>query len=229
MAALGLSRVTRAPAGLALAVLTGSVVLLGGCSGAAGSAAPEQAVVPAADTGPGPPAPAISGEAVSPVRDTAATGPAAPEPAPAPAPPRELTLPSGTTAPVRLADVAPSGELSVPDDSAELGWWVGGAPPGAGAGTTMVAGHVDTARFGLGVFAELADLVPGDVVTVADGLGAEHSYVVTETVRTEKTALPSELFDVTGPPRLALVTCGGPFDERTGRYRDNVIVWAEPM
>jgi hypothetical protein len=218
--ALGLSRVAPVPAVLVLAGL------LAGCSGAAASsAAPEQGAGRVV----------VADGAAAPAPSDAASGAARPEgpaaaarPAPAPAPPRELTLPSGTTAPVRLADVAPSGELSVPDDSAELGWWVGGAPPGAGAGTTLIAGHVDTARFGLGVFAELADLAPGEVVTVADGLGAAHSYVVTETVQIEKTALPGELFDVTGPPRLALVTCGGLFDEETGRYRDNVIVWADP-
>jgi hypothetical protein len=32
----------------------------------------------------------------------------------------------------------------------------------------------------------------------------------------------------TGPPKLALVTCGGPFVSATGHYLDNVIVWATP-
>jgi hypothetical protein len=39
-----------------------------------------------------------------------------------------------------------------------------------------------------------------------------------------KGALPGSLFATTGPPRLALVTCGGSFDPATGHYRDNVIV-----
>jgi len=43
-----------------------------------------------------------------------------------------------------------------------------------------------------------------------------------------KNALPGSLFATTGPPRLALVTCGGSFDPATGHYRDNVIVWAKP-
>ncbi|MGF1646017.1 MAG: class F sortase [Kineosporiaceae bacterium] len=224
MAALGFDRVGRAPV---LPVL-GLAVLLAGCSGAAAQpAAPEPGF--GAVGSPTAPTPSTSaGARDDGAADGALTGEVDGTPAPAPAPPRELALPSGTTAPVRLADVAPSGELSVPDDSAELGWWVGGAPLGAGAGTTLVAGHVDTARFGLGVFAELADLASGDVVTVTDGLGTQHAYVVTEALQVEKTALPGELFDAAGPHRLALVTCGGPFDEQTRRYRDNVIVWAEP-
>ena len=31
------------------------------------------------------------------------------------------------------------------------------------------------------------------------------------------------------PPKLAIVTCGGPFDAATGHYLDNVIVWATPQ
>jgi hypothetical protein len=45
-----------------------------------------------------------------------------------------------------------------------------------------------------------------------------------------KRALPLErIFARTGPPRLTLVTCGGPFLPETGRYRDNVVVVAEPV
>ena len=32
-----------------------------------------------------------------------------------------------------------------------------------------------------------------------------------------------------GPPRLTLLTCGGPFLEEYGSYRDNVVVVAEPL
>lgn len=39
-------------------------------------------------------------------------------------------------------------------------------------------------------------------------------------------ALPADLFVNSGPPKLALVTCGGPFDAATRHYLDNVIVWA---
>jgi hypothetical protein len=45
---------------------------------------------------------------------------------------------------------------------------------------------------------------------------------------TLKTQLPPSLWVSTGTPKLALVTCGGPFDSATGHYLDNVIVWAAP-
>jgi hypothetical protein len=36
----------------------------------------------------------------------------------------------------------------------------------------------------------------------------------------------ADRFVNSGAPKLALVTCGGPFDAATGHYLDNVIVWA---
>ena len=43
-----------------------------------------------------------------------------------------------------------------------------------------------------------------------------------------KDALPTSLYSRRGAPRLVIVTCGGPFDRRTGRYRDNVVLTAVP-
>ena len=37
-----------------------------------------------------------------------------------------------------------------------------------------------------------------------------------------KEALPTSIYTRTGPARLVLVTCGGPFNAKTGHYRDNV-------
>ncbi len=53
-------------------------------------------------------------------------------------------------------------------------------------------------------------------------------HVSSQPETTAKTALPPSLFATTGLDRLALVTCGGPFDPETGHYADNVIVWAAP-
>lgn len=142
-------------------------------------------------------------------------------------PPASLDV-GGVVAAVQLAPVASDGSLAVPDDVSELGWWIGSAPMGATVGTTLIAGHVDSAEQGLGVFAELRRLDSGDPVTVVDGLGATHRFVVTDIEEVAKVDLPEELFDTAGPRRVALVTCSGPFDERTRRYQDNLIVWAEP-
>lgn len=138
-------------------------------------------------------------------------------------------MPDGSTpSPVALAGVGDDGSLQVPDDVDSLGWWVGSAPMGIMSGTTLIAGHVDSAEQGLGVFARLADLDPGDEIEVTDGLGGTHRFVVESSVQTGKAELPAELFDTTGPRRLALVTCTGDFDVTTRSYADNLIVWADP-
>ena len=43
-----------------------------------------------------------------------------------------------------------------------------------------------------------------------------------------KAELPAELFSRAGPPRLALITCGGAFNDTTRHYADNVVIVAEP-
>ena len=43
-----------------------------------------------------------------------------------------------------------------------------------------------------------------------------------------KSALPDGVFARSGPARLVLVTCGGPFDAATGHYLDVVVVTAVP-
>lgn len=45
---------------------------------------------------------------------------------------------------------------------------------------------------------------------------------------TTKGALPPDVFAADGPPRLVVVTCGGPFDEATGHCRDDVALVATP-
>lgn len=42
-----------------------------------------------------------------------------------------------------------------------------------------------------------------------------------------KAAFPTaRVYGLTRRPELRLVTCGGPFDELTGHYLDNVVVFA---
>jgi hypothetical protein len=43
-----------------------------------------------------------------------------------------------------------------------------------------------------------------------------------------KPQLPTDIWSQTGKEHLVLVTCGGPFDQATRHYRDNVVVTAVP-
>jgi hypothetical protein len=155
--------------------------------------------------------------------------------APAPVPPAtgtvplSLTLPArGVTAPVVPVATGPDGALVIPDPPTTVGWWAPGALAGASTGTTVLAGHVDSAAAGLGTFAVLRDVAVGDRVVLRGADGRAPAYRVTARRRLGKAALPADLFATDGPPRLVLITCGGRFDRTTRHYTDNVIVYAEP-
>jgi sortase (surface protein transpeptidase) len=128
-------------------------------------------------------------------------------------------LPVGTT----------GGTLQIPADPDEIGWWRGSVAAGSASGSTVLAGHVDTAEQGPGALYRLTDLNAGDPVTVTLADGREVPYRV-EARRTyvKGEGLPEALFHTDGPAQLVLITCGGPFDERTLSYEDNVVVLAVP-
>ena len=141
--------------------------------------------------------------------------------------PGSVTLP-GATAPVVPVATGPDGALVVPDPPTTVGWWAPGALAGAASGTTVLAGHVDSAAAGLGTFALLRDLAVGDRVVLTGADGRAPAYRVTGRRQLGKAALPADLFAGGGPPRLVLITCGGRFDRTTRHYTDNVLVYAEP-
>jgi hypothetical protein len=99
-----------------------------------------------------------------------------------------------------------NGSLGVPDDPSHVGWWIGSALPGAASGTVVIDGHVDSAAAG-----------PGALFHIA---------VEARRVLNKDKPLPAELFAATGPPRLVLISCGGPFDRKTLSYQDNIVVVA---
>jgi hypothetical protein len=144
----------------------------------------------------------------------------------APAAPSSVALPGQqVTAPVVAMGVRTDGELEVPESPRTVGWWVGSAPPGSPRGSTVLAGHVDSASQGVGAFAALRDVSLGSPVVLTDVFGAKHAYQVTARRTYPKYALPRSVFSAAP---LVLLTCGGPFDSSAGRYRDNIVVYAVP-
>jgi hypothetical protein len=144
--------------------------------------------------------------------------------------PAAIHLPSGATAKVLKESVRKDGTLNIPVDPGEVGWWTGGAQPGEPYGTVVVAGHVDSAAYGLGVMSEMLHIRSGQKVVLSNG---PHTitYQVTGVTEVTKAALAkgTDLFDQTVAGRLVLITCGGPFNRTTHHYRDNVIAVARPV
>ncbi|MFC8501498.1 class F sortase [Pedococcus sp. NPDC057267] len=136
----------------------------------------------------------------------------------------------GVSAPVVPTAVDGSGALGIPEDPREVGWWSGGAAPGSPYGTTLLAGHVDSASRGLGSLVDLSRAPIGARVTVTGADGASQAYRVVARRSYPKATLPTtELFRQDVPARLLLITCGGQFDRSTGHYERNVVVFAVPV
>ncbi len=171
----------------------------------------------------------VAGGASDAATPTAAGGAGTGTAAQAGAVPVAIELPGrGVGAPVVPTATGPDGALAVPDRPSTIGWWSPGALAGAASGTTVLVGHVDSAASGLGVFAVLRDVAVGERVQLRGADGRLLSYRVTGRRQAGKAALPADLFAPGGPPRLALVTCGGRFDRAARHYTDNVVVYAVP-
>jgi sortase (surface protein transpeptidase) len=147
------------------------------------------------------------------------------------APPARIRLPSlGVDTAVVAVGVDARGEMAVPEDVKETGWYRFGPAPGSATGSSVVSGHVDDKVQGRGAFYRLVDLAVGDPVVVTTVAGADLAFRVSAVRRIPKSTLPvDELFARDGPPHLTLVTCGGAFDRPLGSYRDNVVVTALPV
>lgn len=154
---------------------------------------------------------------------TAATAAPTTSAAPQTEPPTRLRLPTiDVDAPIDPVKTQSDGSQGVPDDPKRVGWWSPGARPGED-GSVALVGH--TKSTGGGVFDQLDDLDPGDVVEVVSAARTWRYRV------TEVQAVPVDQFDkfaadiyrTSGTPALTLMTCGD-FDGNA--FTSTVIVTA---
>lgn len=145
-------------------------------------------------------------------------------------PPRAARLPSGRVVPIRAVGTRSDGLLDVPSDIRTAGWWKGGARIGDPFGSTLVAAHVDSTTQGLGPYAELLEVRPGQKVTVVSA-GLEQVFVVRSLRLLPQGPLTDRrwLFAPDGPRRLTLVTCAPPYDPARDGYQNLAVVTAVPL
>ncbi len=140
--------------------------------------------------------------------------------------PTTVTIGSlGVTLPVQPVGIAADGQMALPPDPSEMGWYRFGPGPSSAEGAVVLAAHVDSRSYGPGPLARAAALAPGSTIVVATGTRSV-SYTVTAVISVAKKDLDLALiFDRTGPPRLHLVTCGGEYVRGEG-WTSNVTVIA---
>jgi Sortase domain len=143
-----------------------------------------------------------------------------------PARPVQVSIPSiGVRAPLVPLGLNPDRTLEVPKNFDDAGWWTGGPRPGE-RGPAVIAGHVDSYT-GPAVFYRLRELRPGDAVVVLRRDGTRARFTVQRSEQYPKDRFPTaRVYGQTPGPALRLITCGGEFDDSTGHYLDNTVVYA---
>ncbi|RYP85095.1 class F sortase [Nocardioides guangzhouensis] len=142
--------------------------------------------------------------------------------------PARLEIPAlGVDMVVRPAGVTATGAMELPADPAVIGWYRYGPAPET-PGSAVLAGHVDSRRYGVGPLARLSAITAGERIRVVLGSGSRRPYRVDSIERFDRQALPDEVFARTGPERLRIVTCTGPYLEDAGGYLQNLVITALP-
>ena len=119
----------------------------------------------------------------------------------------------------------PNGEMEVPPDAKDTGWFTESPFPGD-VGPSVLAAHVDW-KGEDGPFKRLHELKQGDEVIVEGEAGGMTRFVVDRVETHSKDAFPSEsVYGDTPGPELRLITCTGRFDPGERSYQDNLIVFA---
>ncbi len=153
------------------------------------------------------------------------------------APAQVVTLATARSTPVELKIPAISlsvslstlglnadGTVQVPTDIQQPGWYRLGPSPGQ-IGSAAILGHVDSYE-GPAVFFRLRSLVAGNIVDVSLADGVIAAFEVTSVVMYPKATFPDQaVYTSHGYSALQLVTCGGVFDNQTGHYLSNIVVY----
>jgi len=144
-----------------------------------------------------------------------------------PASPDRLQIPAlGVSTMVVGLGLNADGGLQVPGNFSQAGWYRASPTPGA-LGPAVVVGHVDSAASGPAVFYRLADLRPGDGISIQRADGSTAVFTVTGVREYPKDHFPTGLvYANTSAAALRLITCGGGFDAASGHYRGNIVVFA---
>lgn len=135
--------------------------------------------------------------------------------------PARLRIPAiGVDTNVESVGVTPAGNMDVPRDVRDVGWYALGVRPGR-AGDAVFDGHLDWYS-GPAVFWKLGQVKPGDRVEIGMADGRTLVFAVYRTAAHPFNQPPADLFGRTGAPRVSLITCTGTWDGT--RYTKRLVV-----
>jgi LPXTG-site transpeptidase (sortase) family protein len=128
---------------------------------------------------------------------------------------------------IQLLGVDANGEMEVPTNAYDAGWFKLGYRPGE-VGSAVIAGHIDTKTGLTGVFANLYKLKEGNILYVEDNKGAMHIFIVRE-IRILDPGFAEEVFNQNDGSYLNLVTCDGVWDKNKMSYDKRLVVFTDKI
>jgi sortase A len=141
--------------------------------------------------------------------------------------PARIEVPSiDAKAEIEATGILENGEMGVPEDVNEVGWFEPGFKVGA-KGHAVLAGHVDSLT-GPAIFYDLKKMKIGEKIIITDADGREMVFEVTEIASYETDEAPiEEIFGNSGRRMINLITCTGDFNRKIGSHEERLVVSAE--
>jgi LPXTG-site transpeptidase (sortase) family protein len=128
---------------------------------------------------------------------------------------------------IQHVGLARSGNMGVPTNFKDVGWYKLGPEPGE-AGNAVIAGHLDNALGLAGVFSKISTLESGDIIVVKNADGKTRRFkVVKKQIYDYTSADTREIFKSDGPSRLVLITCSGTWLRSERSYTSRLVVFAD--
>ena len=144
--------------------------------------------------------------------------------------PVALNIPSiGVRSDIQYLGQTDDGALDTPAPGPlyDTAAWYRYSPTPGSLGPAILYGHVDSAANGPSVFFRLGELTRGDRVTVTRADGSIAVFEVDSVERYAKDNFPTKVvYSNIDHAGLRILTCGGAFDDATGHYLDNIVVFA---
>jgi Sortase domain len=108
----------------------------------------------------------------------------------------------------------------------KAGWYRYSPSPGQ-LGPSILLGHIDSAKYGAGVFFKLGALRKGDSVSIRRADNSVAVFRVDAVAEYPKNQFPTlTVYGNTDHAALRLITCGGKFDLSAHSYEDNIVAFA---
>lgn len=126
---------------------------------------------------------------------------------------------------VEYVGVTDKGEMAVPKDINDVGWFNLGPRPGE-KGSAVIAGHIDGVRGEPAVFAKLDKLKPGAILYIEDDKGTTITFTVRES-RIYNPGYAEEVFSSGSGTHLNLVTCDSVWNGDKKSYTKRLVVFTD--